>query len=146
MQYEYEMPEFLSEEYVKKNGILYDDNVFSNEGLWNEILYDKPKDKGGKPFSGLLYFLHSNGKIGYYIFYENGYERGPYATFHSNGNPAMYLVKSERGPIGNTYFWYENGQLKEIINHYDNDWKYTFIKWNEDGKIISQGEVPKGGN
>lgn len=138
---QFEMPEFLPEEYVKEKGVLYDESVFSDEGLWREILYDKPEKDGGKPFSGLLYTLHPNGRIGYYIHYENGYERGPYATFYSNGNPAMYLVKSQQGAIGNVYFGYENGQLKEINNHYNNDWKYTFIKWDESGNIITQGEV-----
>lgn len=145
MKYEFEMPEFLSEEYVKENGVLYDESVFSDEGLWKGILYDKPKDKGGKPFTGILYNMYEDGKIGYYIFFENGYECGPYATFYANGKPQMHLVKSLHGIVGTSYFWYENGNLKEIriINEDPKDIGWKYIKWNEDGNLTEQGRVPK---
>ena len=135
------MPKFLSFDDVKLKGVLYDENIFSEDEEPPGILYDKPAELGGKPFPGLLYELYENGNIRYYSMYQDGYERGESASFYYDGTPWVYRIMYQGAFTGVAYHWYHSGNLKKRLERFGNTHHYKVVEYDEDGNIIRQGEI-----
>lgn len=82
----------------------------------------------GKPFTGKAY----EKKDLFYSEYSylNGYGHGKCFTVYSNGIKMEEFELHEGNQIGDSYYWFENGQLKQ----WDND---EFIKnWDRSGALL----------
>lgn len=121
----FDFSRILSAEYVKANGVLWDDYNFTYESYWEngynhyERLFDKPMDKGGKPVTGLIYKLFPDCTLSGYDYYKDGYQYGESVGFYKSGRVSSYTLFTD----SEFYFyeWYENGQLKEFSERYRDD-------------------------
>lgn len=121
----FDFSRILSIEYVKANGVLWNDDVFTYESYWEngfdhyERLFDKPMDKGGKPVTALIYELFPDGTLSDYTYYKDGYMYGEKVRFHKSGRVSSYTLFTDDDFY--IYEWYENGQLKELFERYRDD-------------------------
>ena len=137
-------PEVLSKEYVKENGVLYDDNVFYSENEEWLALLDKTPELGGKPFTGLLYELYMNGIPRYYEYYREGFADGEYVTFYDNGAVASYCIMKGFAYVGDAYEWHRNGKLKRFDKKDGKGIKLKTVCFDTDGNItylMEKGKV-----
>lgn len=132
------MPEFLSFDYVKANGVLYDEYVMPEYEEPFTRLYDKPIESGGKPFTGLLYELYENGNVRYYSMYEDGYQKGEYVSFYYEGTPWSYTIMYNGAFTGIAYHWYPDGKLKKRLERFGNSRHYKVVEYDENGNITKQ--------
>lgn len=124
----------LSKEYVIEHGTNFD----SEEMCWCGHIIGNCE---GVLFTGLLYELYKNDNLAYYSFYENGKQHGLSVDFYLSGKVKSYGVFKKGILVGKSYEWYENGAIKKIINSYQNDFHYKYIKYDENGNIIKQGKA-----
>lgn len=121
----FDFSRILSLEYVKANGVLWDDDIFIYESYWEngfdhyERLFDKPMDEGGKPVTALIYELFPDGTLSDYAYYKDGYKYGEDVEFYKSGRVSSYTLFTDDEFY--IYEWYENGQLKEIFERYRED-------------------------
>lgn len=121
----FDFSRILSLEYVKANGVLWDDNIFTYESYWEngfdhyERLFDKPMDKGGKPVTALIYELFPDGTLSDYTYYKDGYMYGEEVEFYKSGRVSSYTLFTDDEFY--MYKFYENGQLKELFERYRDD-------------------------
>lgn len=93
---------------------------------------DKLYFKDGKPFSGLCYEKHTNGKIAIKGQIKNGKKEGAWIYWYSDGQKRRETNYSENKKEGLTYYWYENGQKqKEIMFKQDKNIDQKL--WDEEG-------------
>lgn len=136
-----EKPDFLSFDYVKANGVLFDENVMAEYEDPFTILYDKPIELGGKTFTGLLYELYENDNVRYYAMYQDGYQKGEYVSFYYEGTPWAYRIMYQGAFTGVAYHWYPNGKLQKRLERFGNSRHYKVVEYDEDGNITRQGEI-----
>ncbi len=135
----------LSSEYVLKKGIPYD--LLTDEYYWEngvnhyERMFDKPRDNGGKPFSGIAYELYPEGNIRGYTEYNEGYQYGDDVTFYPSGRLQRYSRYTNTENY--IYEWYENGTVSFIKqnNRKDVPHYYRNKEYDENGSIIKQSVV-----
>lgn len=135
--------ELLSAEYILDHGVsgeeLIDEYYYDDNGVYHyEQMFDKPKDEGGKPFSGLAYELRRDGTIVGYTEYKNGYHHGNDVTYYLSGALRRYSRYTDTENY--IYMWHENGTLSFVKhNHRKDDPQYYRIKeFDENGKLIKQ--------
>ncbi|MBP1549940.1 MAG: hypothetical protein J6A05_08045 [Oscillospiraceae bacterium] len=129
-----ELPELFSFEYIKKHGYLEGTRTFHYDGHWNDIALDLTDDPNGVLFTGIIYKLYPNGNIYYYASHKDGVFSGPFVYFYDNGNPRSYeCYDGNYSRKGNSYEWYENGQLKEMKIPQEKN--AVVIKWHENGQL-----------
>ena len=129
-------PNLLSLEYVKENGILYDEYIFYSKNEGCEVLLDKTPGLGGKPFTGLLYELDMNGNLRYYKYYREGFADGEYVSFYDNGAVASYCIMKGFAFAGKLYEWHKNGKLKSFKEVDEKRRHIKTVKLDNDGNII----------
>ena len=127
----------LSKEYVIEHGTYFDGEEICWSGEFGNLICNNK----GIPFKGLLFELYRNGNLAYYSFYENGVQNGIAIQFHISGRVKSYGVYNKGLLVGKSYEWYENGMIKKIMDHYNDDYHYKYIEYDEKGIIIKQGEV-----
>ncbi|MCM1472693.1 MAG: hypothetical protein NC040_01445 [Muribaculaceae bacterium] len=140
----FDFSRILSAEYVKANGILWDEDLFTYESYWEngynhyERLFDKPMDEGGKPVTALIYELFSDGTLSDYAYYKDGYKYGEDVKFYKSGRVSGYTLFMDSEFY--LYEWYENGQIKEFFERYRDDNKYfrRMTCYDENGNKISK--------
>lgn len=134
--------ELLSSEYVLEHGIFYEELVdeyyYDDNGKYHyEQMFDKPKDEGGKPFSGLAYEMRDGIFFGY-IEYKDGYHYGDDVTYYLSGSLRRYSKYTDTENY--IYQWYENGTLSYIKQNHrkDNPQYYRVKEFDENGKLLKQ--------
>ncbi len=133
--------DILETDYILEHGTLFDEDVFSyecyseNGKSYYEQLFDKPRNKGGKPFSGLLYEIYPSGELREYHYYKDGFEYGDDVSFYKNGQISRYTCFENGTFISNSYEWYENGQLRSVYERYrkDNPSFFRKTEYDENG-------------
>ena len=129
-------PNVLSLEYVKEHGILYAEDVFYCEDYEWEELCDRAPERGGKPFTGLLYELDMKGNLRYYKYYKEGFGDGEYVSFYNTGAIASYCIMKGAAFVGKLYEWHRNGKLKSFKEVDDKRRHIKTVKLDNDGNII----------
>lgn len=143
---QFEMPEFLSEEYVKENGVLFDDERFSFESYWEngfnhyERLFYSNNGNEKAPFSGLLYELYPNGIISGYSFYKDGYQEGANVDFYDDGTISKYMNNQAESKTL-VIKWFRNGTISEIMELSGHGTHKKYIEYDENGNITAQGHI-----
>lgn len=134
--------ELLSAEYILEHGILVEELVdeyyYDDNGVYHyEQMFDKPKDEGGKPFSGLAYELRNGILVGY-TEYKDGYQNGDNVTYYLSGTLRRYSRYTDTENY--IYEWYENGTLSYIKHNHrkDNPQYYRTKEFDESGKLLKQ--------
>lgn len=127
----------LSWDYVIEYGTYFD----CEEICWDECYGHYKCDRDGVLFSGLLFELYDNDNLAYYSFHENGLRNGIEVRFYLSGKIESYCEYGKGRIVGRYYEWFENGMIKEFIDHYNNDHHYIYLEADEQGKIVKQGKV-----
>ena len=91
----------------------------------------------GKPFSGILFQEHSNGRIKLELHLKNGIPNGPFESYHENGQLLWKGTYKDGVKDGSFETYYENGQLREKGTYKDGkkDGRWE-IYW-EDGTLYT---------
>lgn len=108
---------------------------------WSGELGDLIGDCDGILFTGLLYELYKDGNLAYYSFYENGVQNGISIEFYLSGSPKSYGVFHQGLLVEKSFEWYENGRVKMMRDHCNNDYHYKFVTYDIEGNITKQGEA-----
>lgn len=93
-----------------------------------EVLCDRAPERGGKPFTGLLYELDMNGNLRYY---KEGFGDGEYVSFYNTG-----AIMKGSAFVGKLYEWHRNGKLKSFKEVDDKRRHIKTVKLDNDGNII----------
>lgn len=140
----FDFSRILSADYVKANGILWDEDLFTYESDWENSyyhygrLFDKPMDEGGKPVTALIYELFPDGTLANYSYYKDGYEYGSAVEFYKNGRVESYKLFTDSEFY--LYEWYETGNIKEFFERYRDDNKYfrRMTRYDENGNKLKK--------
>lgn len=136
VNYDEIMTGLLSLEYVKENGVPYEslyDDYYWEDGVYHyERMFDKPRDEGGKPFSGIAYE-----QLGY-IVYKDGYQCGEDVEFYPSGSLRRYSKQTETEHY--IYNWHENGVISYFKENHRKDVPhyYRIKKYDENGSLSKQ--------
>ncbi len=100
-----------------------------------------------KPFTGIGYYKHSNGKIKGEMEFKDGLVYGTFKSWYENGNikEEKFRKKEDNGPLkfnGIQKEWYKNGNLeKEEVWE---DWiKTSETNYDENGNVLGKEEGDK---
>lgn len=124
-------------ETIKNMGVNFEDLWYSFDG---DIILDNPEDDGGKPFSGIAYELHNNGKLAYFCFYKNGLKHGVYKSFYESGKIKCHQFMQYGFVSGKSESFFESGNIKSICNS-ELGIKLSYKEWDENGSLIINEEL-----
>ena len=137
----------LSQDYVMKHGVFWDDAELN----WDECGY-YTVDRDGVRFSGLAYEVYDHKDMKYYPFfntdfqdgtlmdyayYVNGLQDGAEVGFYPSGAVQSYCVYEKGKPAGKSYEWYEKRKKKKYIDCDQNQ----RILFDKQGNITKQGKA-----
>ncbi|MCR4766847.1 MAG: hypothetical protein K5875_02700 [Saccharofermentans sp.] len=129
-------PDVLPLKYIKEHGVLYSEDIFYCDDYESGALFDKDPKFGGKPFTGLLYELDSNGNLRYYKYYTEGFDDGEYVAFYDSGAIASYCVMKNAAFVGKLYKWHRNGKIKSFKEIDENRKHIRTVRFDDAGNII----------
>lgn len=110
-------------------------------GDYGEQVFNKPKEEGGTPISGLLYEKYSNDKLAYYSAYENGILHGVTVEFYRSGKVREYKLMEKGVVTGKSFSWFESGKVKSIAES-KFGFKIHYQEWDEDGTLMKIKQEP----
>lgn len=133
----FDIPQILTLQYVKQNGILWNDDDFDYRSYWEgdfnhyeRLFYQE------EPFTGLEYELYPDGTLLGYCFYISGYQENENTEFYPSGQIKSYCnyFKDEQRAL--TLEWYENGQFKRILELTDHSRQKKEVQFDEQGNVV----------
>ncbi|RRJ61883.1 hypothetical protein EHV15_01985 [Paenibacillus oralis] len=130
----------LTKEEVLLKGIEFIDDVCFS-GDYEDQVFDRPMEDGGKPITGLVYEKYNNGNLAHYCYYVNGIPEGDYATFYESGKLEGFKRMSKGAIIGKSFSWFEDGSIRVIAESLYG-FKITYKEWNEKGELIKEKVEP----
>lgn len=142
----FEYPQLHTLEYVKDNGIPWNDDDFIFQSYWEgkinhyERLFFVNSNQAKKPFTGLVYELFPDGTLLGYSYYVDGYEEKDNTEFYHGGQIKKYINFCKTQHRSLILEWYENGQLKKIMQLTDHGQHMAVVEYDECGNIINQYE------
>jgi len=96
---------------------------------------DKLYFKDGKPYTGVCYEKHENGKIAIKGQVKDGMKEGLWTYWYSTGQKKRESTFIDNKKEGLTYYWHENGvKAKELM--YKQDKNIDQKLWDSDGNRL----------
>ena len=137
----FDYSKILSVEYVKSNGVNFDETKFSFESYWeNGINHYERLFYNQKVFSGLEYELYPDGKLWGYSYYKDGYKDREDVEFYPDGQISKYVNFQSEINVTHIIRWHKNGKIKSNSELSDHSRHEKFIEYDENGNLINQSE------
>jgi antitoxin component YwqK of YwqJK toxin-antitoxin module len=111
----------------------------------NEDLFEFNGDirsYGGKPFTGIGFGEHPNGRLKRELPYNNGFPEGLCKEWHPNGQIEREWFAAHGRAIGKAQTWFENGNIQSIAE-YEYGVEMHYEEWDNDGKKTVAREIRK---
>jgi hypothetical protein len=133
----FERPELLTLEYVKSEGTQWNDIDFEYRSYWEgNINHYERLFWFDEPFTGITYELYPDGTLWGYSIYEDGYYDNGNAEFYPDGQNKSFGIYFKDKKRGLFFEWYENGQLKRLVQTIGQTYHSKEVRFDELGNII----------